>query len=142
MLRITALLLLAAAILHAQDPNVLVYGATPAGIAAAIAAAEDGEKVLLVEPADRIGGMITSGLSHADFRTVEGLSGAYLKFTRRIEQHYREAFGADSPQVCDCWHGVFAEPKVNLAVFEKMLGQSSTMRGISTIRKMAERYGS
>ncbi len=121
MFRIPALLLLAATILHAQDPDVLVYGATPAGIAAAIAAAEDGEKVLLIEPTDRIGGMITCGLSHTDFRTREGLTGAFLKFTQRVEQHYRDAFGADSPQVRDCWRGVFAEPKVNLAVFEKMI---------------------
>src|SRR5664279_470651 len=79
MFRIPVLLLFAVAVLRAQDPNVIVYGATPAGIAAAIAAAEDGEKVLLVEPTDRIGGMITCGLSHTDFRTREGLTGAYLK---------------------------------------------------------------
>ncbi len=121
MLRIPALLLLAVSFLRAQDPDVLVYGATPAGIAAAIAAAEAGENVLLVEPTDRIGGMVTSGLSHTDFRTVEGLTGAYLKFARNVEQHYREAFGPDSPQVRDSWRGVFAEPKVNLAVFEKMI---------------------
>ena len=121
MLRIPAVLLLAISLLHAQEPNVLVYGATPGGIAAAIAAAEDGEKVLLVEPTDRIGGMVTCGLSHSDFRTTEGLTGAYLKFSKRVEQHYRDAFGPDSPQVRDCWHGVFAEPKVNLAVFEEMI---------------------
>ena len=121
MFRIPTLLLFAVTILRAQDPNVIVYGATPAGIAAAIAAAEDGEKVLLIEPTDRIGGMITCGLSHTDFRTREGLTGAYLKFSQRVEQHYRDAFGADSQQVRDCWHGVFAEPKVNLAVFEKMI---------------------
>lgn len=101
----------------------LVYGATPAGIAAALAAAKDGERVLLVEPADQIGGMITSGLSHADFRTFEGLTGAYLNFIKRVKQSYREAYGADSPQVYDSWRGTFAEPKVNLAVFEKMLAE-------------------
>ncbi len=121
--RITLLVISFAALLRAQDPNVLVYGATPAGIAAALAAAEDGEKVLLVEPTDRIGGMITCGLSHTDFRTREGLTGAYLKFAKRVEQHYRDAFGADSQQVRDCWGGVFAEPKVNLAVLEKMLAE-------------------
>jgi len=109
--------------LRAEDAQVFVYGATPAGIAAALAAARDGEKVLLVEPTDRIGGMVASGLSHTDFRTFEGLSGAFLEFTKRVEQHYRETYGADSPQVRDCWHGVFAEPKVNLAVFEKMLAE-------------------
>jgi len=117
------LLLALCASVFAEDANVLVYGATPAGIAAALAAARDGEKVLLIEPTDRIGGMIACGLSHTDFRTREGLTGAYLEFAQRVEQHYREHYGADSPQVRDCWGGVFAEPKVNLAVFEKMLAE-------------------
>ena len=67
--------------------------------------------------------MITSGLSHTDFRSREGLMGAYLKFSKRVEQRYRDAFGADYPQVRDCWNGVFAEPKVNLAVFEQMIAE-------------------
>jgi flavin-dependent dehydrogenase len=37
--------------------DVLVYGATPAGIAAAVAAADDGSSVLLVESTARIGGL-------------------------------------------------------------------------------------
>jgi hypothetical protein len=110
-------------VLRAEDASVIVYGGTPAGIAAAIAAARDGERVLLIEPTDRLGGMVTCGLSHTDFRTREGLNGLYLEFIKRVEQHYREAYGPDSPQVRDCWGGVFAEPKVNLAVFEKMLAE-------------------
>jgi uncharacterized protein (DUF1697 family) len=34
------------------------------------------------------------------------------------------------------------ESKISNAVFEKTLGHPSTMRGIATIRKMAEKYGS
>ena len=34
------------------------------------------------------------------------------------------------------------ESKLSNAVFEKTLGQAATMRGISTIRKMAEKFGS
>lgn len=123
MRHLLAIFAICVATLRAEDAAVLVYGATPAGIAAALAAARDGEKVLLIEPTDRIGGMITCGLSHTDFRTKEGLTGAYLEFTKRVEQHYREQYGADSQQVRDCWGGVFAEPKVNLAVFEKMLAE-------------------
>jgi uncharacterized protein (DUF1697 family) len=33
------------------------------------------------------------------------------------------------------------ESKISNAVFEKTLGQASTMRGIATIRKMAEKFG-
>jgi hypothetical protein len=115
------LLLLLTAALHAQEYDVLIYGATPAGIAAAVAAAEDGERVLLVEPSRRIGGMMTNGLSHADFRTIEGLTGAFLDFSKRVETYYRQSYGADSPQVRDCFHGTQAEPKVNLLIFEQML---------------------
>jgi len=35
-----------------------------------------------------------------------------------------------------------SESKVSNAVFEKALAQPSTVRGISTVRKMAEKYGS
>ena len=110
---------LLAAWAHAQQYDVLVYGATPAGIAAAIAAAEDGEKVLLVEPTTRIGGMLTNGLSHADFRTFEGLTGAYLGFARNVEKHYRQEFGEQAAAVS--FRGTHAEPKVNLATLETML---------------------
>jgi uncharacterized protein (DUF1697 family) len=34
-----------------------------------------------------------------------------------------------------------SESKISNAVFEKIIGQPSTMRGIATIRKMAEKYG-
>jgi hypothetical protein len=117
------LLLLLAAVLHAQDYDVLVYGATPSGIAAAIAAAKDGERVLLVEPSRRIGGLMTNGLSHTDFRTVEGLNGSFLDFAHRVENYYRETYGADSAQVRDSFHGTQFEPKVALATFEKMIAE-------------------
>jgi hypothetical protein len=106
---------------RAQEYDVLIYGATPGGIAAALAAAEDGERVLLVEPTAHIGGMITNGLAHPDFRTFEGLTGAFLKFTQLVEAHYREIYGADSAQVKESLHGTQVEPSVSLAIFEKML---------------------
>src|SRR3954453_16605851 len=82
--------------LMAQEGDVLVYGATPAGIAAALAAAEDGEKVLLVEKSDRIGGMLTNGLSHADVRNYEALTGTFLNFTKRVQEVYQAEGGKDA----------------------------------------------
>ena len=99
----------------------LIYGATPAGIAAALAAAEDGEKVMLVEPTGRIGGMMTNGLSQADFLTFESLGGAFLRFAKRVEEAYRPEFGDEAAKVS--FRGTHAEPKVNLAVFERMLAE-------------------
>ena len=90
---------------------ILVYGATPAGISAAIAAATEGHDVLLVEPTNRIGGLVTSGLSHTDFHSRESLSGAFLDFAQRVQKHYEKTYGPDSQQLKDCEGGVFAEPK-------------------------------
>jgi hypothetical protein len=122
-LMLLAALLCCGRLRAADRPGVLVYGATPAGIAAALAAADDGEKVLLIEPTARIGGLVTCGLSHTDFRTFEGLTGLFLDFTRRVERHYCDAYGAESPQVKDCFRGTHPEPKVALQVFEQMIAE-------------------
>ncbi len=112
----------------AQDYDVVVYGATPAGISAALSAARERLNVLLVEPTDRVGGMLTHGLSHTDFRTFESLSGWFLEFTRRVDAHYRAAYGENSPQHVACFRGTNAEPKVNLAVLEQMLSEHPTLQ--------------
>ncbi len=114
-------LLLSLSPIHAEEYGVLIYGATPGGIAAALAAAEDGDSVLLVEPTGQIGGLMTNGLTHADFRTFEGITGFYRKFSALVEAHYRETYGADSPQVKESFRGTQAEPKVHLALFQKLL---------------------
>jgi len=93
-------LLLGAVSVEAKDDtfDVVVYGATPAGCAAAMAAADSGKSVLLIESTARPGGMLTNGLSHADFRTFEGLTGSYLKFTQRVQAYYVEKYGEGAPQ--------------------------------------------
>ena len=113
---------------------VLVYGGTPAGIAAAIAAADDGESVIVIEPTGHVGGLVTSGLSHADFHAREGLSGAYWQFARNVEAYYVAKYGRDSPQVRDCFGGAFAEPHVNLAVFQAMLAGRESVRVVTQTR--------
>ncbi len=103
--------------------DVAVYGATPGGIAAAVAAAKPGSRVVLLEPTARVGGLVTSGLSHTDFHSFESLTGAFLDFSRRVKAHYVAAYGAGSEQVEACFEGTFGEPKVNLAILEQMLAE-------------------
>lgn len=126
-----SLVVLAAVVLspssHADDYDVVIYSATPAGIAAAVSAAECGDRVLLVEPTSRIGGLTTNGLSHPDFRTFEAITGAYLDFTRRVQHYYDTEYGPDSPQAQAALRGTEAEPKVNLLVFEQMLAEHSNI---------------
>jgi hypothetical protein len=57
--------------------TLVIYGATPGGIMAAVAAAREGVKVTLVEPTKHVGGLTTSGLGGTDHcvkRVIGGLS--------------------------------------------------------------------
>ncbi len=105
------------------DTDVLVYGGTPAGIAAALAAAEAGHPVELVEPYGFVGGMTTNGLTHTDFHSFEGLTGTFLELTKRVVQHYAEVYGVGAPEVENTFRGTQAEPRVNRLVFEQMLAE-------------------
>jgi FAD dependent oxidoreductase len=102
---------------------VVVVGATPAGIAAAVHAAQGGFNVALVEATGHIGGATSGGLSPSDFRTYESLGGAWLDFMRRVERHYATTYGRDSQQVRDCWRGAYYEPRVARRAFEQMLAE-------------------
>lgn len=56
-------ILLSALTLHAQEKvDVCVYGATPAGINAAIAAKQEGASVILIEPSRWVGGILGAGI--------------------------------------------------------------------------------
>lgn len=108
--------------------DVCIYGATPGGIAAAVASAKNGVSVLLIEPTSRVGGLLASGLSHTDYHTYESLTGSFLDFSQRVKAHYAKTYGEDSAQVQDCHEGVFGEPKVNLLVLEQMLSEHPTLQ--------------
>jgi hypothetical protein len=128
---------LGAAPAEVQEPrssDVVIYGATPAGIAAALAAAERGCSVVLVEPTARIGGMTTHGLSHTDFHTFEAVSGPFLRFSQRVVDHYSKTYGDDSQQVTDSWRGTHGEPSVNLLVFKSMLAELPSITVLTSHR--------
>lgn len=110
-------------LVRGQSFDVIIYGATPGGIAAALSAAKGGHTVLLAEPTIRIGGMTTNGLSHPDFRAFEAITGTYWELTQRTLAYYTEKYGADSQQVKDSFRGTHAEPKVNFLLFERMLAE-------------------
>ncbi len=118
----------------AQYLDVLVYGATPGGIAAAVSAAKGGKQVLLVEPTDRIGGLLTCGLSNTDFRSFEALSGFFWDFAKRVEADYAKNYGPNSEQVKASWRGTHGEPAVNLRVLNEMLAEFPNLRVVKENR--------
>ena len=83
-------LLLLARPARAAEADVIVYGATPGGFCAAIAAAREGAKVLLLEPSAHVGGVNTGGLSFSDSnQTVRStLLGLFEEWHQRIGADY------------------------------------------------------
>jgi len=78
--------------LHSEDfaADVVVYGATPAGVCAAVGAAREGAKVVLVEPSSHVGGVNTGGLCFSDSNQTDrtALRGLFEEFHLRMEADY------------------------------------------------------
>ena len=68
--------------------DVAVFRATGAGVAAAVAAAEQGAAVTLVEPSAHIGGMVSGGLSWTDVGDPRVLGGFARRFHQAVADHY------------------------------------------------------
>jgi len=82
---------------HAED--VVIVGATPAGVAAALSAARSGASVVLLEESAHVGGIVSGGLTNTDIRKRGAVGGLFTEFTRRIRDYYAKTYGPDSPQV-------------------------------------------
>ncbi|MEF3303793.1 FAD-dependent oxidoreductase [Paenibacillus sp. GYB003] len=101
--------------------EVIVYGATPAGIGAAIAAARRGRRTLLLEPSAFIGGLMTSGLGETDIRSVDTSGSIFGQFLELIYNHYVTVYGEHSRQVRECSGGLRFEPSVARRVMRQLL---------------------
>lgn len=121
------LLLLLSVPLLAADYDIIVYGATPAGIASAVVAARQGRRVALVEPTNHFGGLLTGGLSNTDFRTLEAVTGFYREYMDRVLAHYVQLYGKDSKQAEECFFGAHAEPHVSDRVLRAMIAEQPTL---------------
>jgi hypothetical protein len=68
--------------------DIVIYGATVAGIAAAIQAARMDRSALLIQTGRHFGGMTTGGLSNTDKGDESTIGGLALAFYRRLGAHY------------------------------------------------------
>ncbi len=93
-LRLTFLILtLSLAMFSCQENNsktydLVVYGGTSGGIAAAIQAKRMGKTVLLIEPSSRIGGLTTGGLGQTDIGNKQAIGGIAREFYEEIKKYY------------------------------------------------------
>ncbi|HEY3234626.1 MAG TPA: FAD-dependent oxidoreductase, partial [Polyangiaceae bacterium] len=70
--------------------RIVVYGATSAGIAAAVQVARMGCAVVLIEPTARLGGLTTGGLGATDIGNKAAIGGLAREFYCRVRKHYRQ----------------------------------------------------
>ncbi len=104
-----------------HQADVLVYGTTPGGIAAAISVARRGKRVLLVGPKGHVGGMAASGLCTTDAVRRHLFGGLLIDFIGHVASYYRarsEKFPRDWEL---CREGWFYEPSVAEKMFRYML---------------------
>lgn len=97
------------AALQRQESDVLIYGATSSGIAAAVAAARNGASVILLDPGTHLGGMTAGGLGATDVGNANAIGGIAEEFYRRVDAKYRRS------------EQFFLEPHVADVVFREML---------------------
>ena len=104
--------------------DLVVYGATPAGLAAALQMRRLGGSVVLLEPGQHIGGMTTSGLGASDVGNDAAIGGIAAEFYRKVG-------------------GYRFEPHVASAVFAQLLHQAGVrvVRGarLHTVSKRHDR---
>ena len=112
--------------------DVVVYGGTAGGVITAVAAAREGLKVVLLEPRQHLGGMMTGGLSCTDYGKKEVIGGYALEFFWRLGNYYgMRAFGQDA-----AW---YFEPRVAERVFQDMIREA----GVTVLygRRLREKTG-
>ncbi|MEE6295554.1 FAD-dependent oxidoreductase [Georgenia wangjunii] len=68
--------------------DVVVYAATSAGVCAAVAAAEAGASVVLVEPGRHVGGMTSGGLGYTDVGDLRVVGGMAARLRHAVAEHY------------------------------------------------------
>jgi hypothetical protein len=79
----------------AETFDVVVVGATTAGVGAAIAAGRQGMRVALIEETPTIGGLLANGLCNTDLRSPGGSSGLFEEFRLRSQKYYTTNFPDD-----------------------------------------------
>ena len=140
-----ALLALAACQAPARTPDapasradVVVYGGTSAGVAAAVRLARLGRSVIVVSPDEHLGGLSSSGLGFTDSGEKSVIGGVSREFYARIFDHYADD-GAWTRQTRESYgnrgqHGVAVdgrtgtmwvfEPHVAEQAFEDMIAEA------------------
>ena len=100
--------------------DVVIYGGTPSGAAAALAAANLGKKVLLLSEGTLFGGAISNGLGATDLGSIDANVGTARLYLNQLSQFYHNTSYRTEPKVAEC-------------IFEGWLQSSNITLGTNTV---------
>ncbi len=115
-----------------QDAHdLVVYGGTSAGVAAAVQASRMGKTAIVIEPSRHVGGLTSGGLGMTDSGNRAVIGGISREFYQRIKKHYeddaawtrqkRSEYAHWNPREDALWR---FEPKVAEKVYREMLAEA------------------
>ena len=73
-----------------ESADMVIYGGTSAGIAAAVQAARMGKSAVVISPETRIGGLTTGGLGQTDIGSKSAIGGIAREFYRAVKEYYAD----------------------------------------------------
>ncbi len=97
-----------------KQVDIVIYGGTAAGIAAAVQAKIMGKSAVVIEQGRRIGGLTSGGLGDTDVGMKQAIGGLALEFYRRVARKYSRNEA--------CW---LFEPKVALEVLQDWVAENN-----------------
>lgn len=106
---------------EAIEADLIVYGGTSAGVAAAVQMSRLGKRAVIAEFGQHVGGLTSGGLGATDIGNRGAIGGLSREFYRRVRDYYVTTYGADSQQVKDCNDGFHFEPHVAEKIFKELL---------------------
>lgn len=126
----------AAAATETKSADVIIYGATPAGIAAAVQTSRMGHSAILICPEKALGGMMAGGLGASDKGVTWTVGGLALEYFERVYKYYQnpEAWRSETRAEYVPKHGqttkeiyksqYYFEPHVATKIFNAMLSEA------------------
>ena len=115
---------------HTLKTDVCVYGATSAGVVAAVQLHKSGLSVVLIEQGAHLGGMTSGGLSNTDIGNTEAIGGMSLEFYRDVGKQYGET---------EEWR---FEPHVAERIYDDMINENHIPVYFREFIKSAAKVGS
>jgi flavin-dependent dehydrogenase len=103
--------------------DVIVVGGGPGGCTAAISAAREGAKTLLIEATGQLGGMGTSGLVPAWCPFSDGEKIIYRGLAKKIFNESKKGVPHEKPEKLDWVH---INPEHLVTVYDRMVTESGT----------------